>query len=113
MTNFGQQCYKGKSLSSSVCLPHDYNLGEVPDIPAMIHTIFEINNIRDIDDKKMTVTFEFYQQLTWVDDRILLNLSIEETKLGGVPLTGNQLQYIWTPGLQIQSLVDFKLRSVF
>ena len=85
MTNFGQQCYKGKSLSSSVCLPHDYNLGEVPDIPAMIHTIFEINNIRDIDDKKMTVTFEFYQQLTWVDDRILSNLSVEEKKLGGVP----------------------------
>ena len=61
----------------------------------------------------MTVTFEFYQQLTWVDDRILLNLSVEETKLGGVPLTSYQLQYIWTPGLQIQSLVDFKLRSVF
>ena len=113
MTNIRQQCYEGKSLSSSVCLPHDYNLGEVPDIPAMIHTIFEINNIRDIDDKKMTVTFEFYQQLTWVDDRILLNLSVEETKLGGVPLTSNQLQHIWTPGLWIQSLFDFKLRSVF
>ena len=113
MTTIRQQCNGGKSLSSSVCLPPDYNLGEVPEIPAMIHTVFEINNIREIDDKKMTVTFEFYQQLTWFDSRILVNLSAEETKLGGVPLTSNQLQHIWTPGLWIQSLFDFKLRSVF
>ena len=112
-TTIRQECNRGKSLSSSVCLSPDYNLGEVPTIPSMIHTIFEINNIREIDDKKMTVTFEFYQQLTWIDDRILLNLSAEETKLGGVPLTSNQLQHIWTPGLWIQSLFDFKLRSVF
>ena len=108
-----QECARGKSLSSSVCLPAGYNLGEVPTIPSIIHTIFEINNIREIDDKKMTVTFEFYQQLTWIDERILLNLSAEESKLGGVPLTSNQLQHIWTPGLWIQSLFDFKLRSVF
>ena len=61
----------------------------------------------------MTVTFEFYQQLTWIDERILLNLSAEESKLGGVPLNSNQLHHIWTPGLWIQSLFDFKLRSVF
>ena len=108
-----QECARGKSLSSSVCLPAGYNLGEVPTIPSIIHTIFEINNIREIDDKKMTVTFEYYQQLSWIDERILLNLSAEESKLGGVPLTSNQLQHIWTPGLWIQSLFDFKLRSVF
>ena len=107
------KCKNGKSLSSSICLPEGYNLGEVPAIPSIIHTIFEINNIREIDDKKMTVTFEFYQQLTWVDDRIILTLSDEEVQLGGVPLTSNQLHHIWTPGLWIQSLFDFKLRSVF
>lgn len=106
-------CKGGKSLSSSVCLPKEYNLGEVPTIPSVIRTIFEINNIREINDKKMTVTFEFYQELTWIDKRILANLSNEEFKLGGVPLTSNQLQHIWTPGLWIQSLFDFKLRSVF
>ena len=109
----GLDCEGGKSLSSSVCLPAGYNLGEVPIIPSIVHTIFEINNIREIDDKKMTVTFEFYQQLTWIDDRIILDLSKEESKLGGVPLTSNQLHHIWTPGLWIQSLFDFKLRSVF
>ena len=107
------KCKNGKSLSSSICLPEGYNLGEVPAIPSIIHTIFEINNIREIDDKKMTVTFEFYQQLTWIDDRIILTLSDEEVQLGGVPLTSNQLHHIWTPGLWIQSLFDFKLRSVF
>ena len=28
-------------------------------------------------------------------------------------MTSNQLQHLWTPGLWIQSLFDFKLRSVF
>ena len=106
-------CHGGKLLSSSVCLPAGYNLGEIPNIPSIIHTMFEINSIREINDMRMTVTFEFYQELTWIDNRILVNLSKDEFKLGGVPLTSSQLQYIWTPGLWIQSLFDFRLRSVF
>ena len=106
-------CKGGTFLSSSVCLPSGYNLGEVPAIPSIIHTKFEINNIREIIDKKMMVTFEYYQELSWIDNRILTNLSNAELKLGGVPLTSNQLQYIWTPDLWIQNLFDFKLRSVF
>ena len=106
-------CKGGKSLSSSACLPAGYNLGEVPKIPSVIRTIFEINNIREINDKKMTVAFEFYQELTWIDNRISLNLSNEESKLGGVLLTSNQLEHLWIPDLWIQNLFDFKLRSVF
>ena len=49
MTTLRQECNGGKSLSASVCLPPDYNLGEVPNIPAMIHTMFEINNIRGLE----------------------------------------------------------------
>ena len=107
------ECDRGRTLSSSVCLPEGYNLGEVPMIPTTIHTIFEINNIREINDKKMTVTFEFYTELSWIDNRILTNLSKEELKLGGVPLNSNQLQHIWIPDLWIQNLLDFKLRSIF
>ena len=106
-------CNGGKSLATSVCLPKGYNLGEVPTIPIEVLTIFEINNIREINDKKMTVTFEFYQEMTWIDNRIQTNLSEDLMKLGGMPLTSNQLKHIWTPGLWVQSLFDFELRSVF
>ena len=108
-----EHCKGGKSLSTSVCLPKGYNLGEIPSIPIVILTTFEINNIREINDKKMTVTFEFYQELTWIDNRIQTNLSDDVLKLGGMPLTSNQLKHIWTPGLWVQSLFDFELRSVF
>ena len=106
-------CNGGQSLAASVCLPKGYNLGEVPKIPIEVLTIFEINNIREINDKKMTVTFEFYQEMTWIDNRIQTNFSSDIMKLGGMPLTSNQLKHIWTPGLWVQSLFDFKLRSVF
>ena len=108
-----QHCKGGTSLAASVCLPKGYNLGEVPSIPIVVLTTFEINNIREINDKKMTVTFEFYQELTWIDNRIQTNLSDDVLKLGGMPLTSNQLKHIWTPGLWVQSLFDFELRSVF
>ena len=98
------ECREGTSLANSICLPKGYNQGEIPTIPTVILTTFEINNIREINDKKMTVTFEFYQELTWIDDRILANLSQDVLKLGGMPLTSNQLKHIWTPGLWIQSL---------
>ena len=111
--NSNIECQEGRSLANSICLPKGYTPGEIPTIPTVILTTFEINNIREINDKKMTVTFEFYQELTWIDDRILANLSQDVLKLGGMPLTSNQLKHIWTPGLWIQSLFDFELRSVF
>ena len=106
------KCRGGTFLSNSVCLPKGYNRGQVPKIPTIINMIFEINNIREIDNKKMTVAFEFYQELTWTDNRILTNFSKEEIQLGGAPLSSNRHPYIWTPDLWIQNLVDFKLRSV-
>ena len=111
--NTKMDCKGGHPLATSVCLPRGYNLGEVPTIPITVMTTFEINNIREINDKKMTTTFEFYQEMSWIDDRILTNFSEDLLKLGGMPLTSNQLKHIWTPGLWVQSLFDFELRSVF
>ena len=57
--NTKMDCKGGHPLATSVCLPRGYNLGEVPTIPITVMTTFEINNIREINDKKMTTTFEF------------------------------------------------------
>ena len=109
---YKSKCYGGTFLSNSVCLPKGYNRGQVPKIPTIINMIFEINNIREIDNKKMTVAFEFYLELTLTDNRILTNFSKEEIQMSGAPLSSNRLPYIWTPDLWIQNLVDFKPRSV-
>ena len=107
------KCKGGSMLTNSVCLSQHYHPGEVPLIPSIINTKFEINNIREIDDKKMTITIEFYQELSWIDNRIIIKPSKHEEKIGGIPLTGNQLQHIWKPDLWIQNLNGFKTRAVF
>ena len=99
-------------LTISVCLSQHYHPGEVPLIPSIINTKFEINNIREIDDKQMTITIEFYQELSWIDNRIIIKPSEDEERIGGIPLTANQLQRIWKPDLWIQNLNGFKAKPV-
>ena len=104
-------CPGGILLLSSVCLPKGYRKGEPPTVPIEINTAIEVNNIREIDDKKMTVSLEFHPQLVWADNRILTNFTEDETKSGKV-LNNINLQNIWKPDLLIENLCYFKLHSV-
>ena len=61
------KCPGGMLLSSTICLPNGYRKGELPTVPVEINTAIEVNNIREIDDKKMTVSLEFHPQLVWAD----------------------------------------------
>jgi hypothetical protein len=65
-------CENGTLLSSSVCIPEGYLKEEVPEIPTVVNTKMEINNIREVNDKKMLITLDFYQELVWVDNRLML-----------------------------------------
>ena len=56
-------CKEGTFLSSSVCIPSGYLKGEVPDSPTIVNTKLEINNIREVNNKKMRITLDFYQEL--------------------------------------------------
>ena len=58
-------CENGTLLSKSVCIPDGYLKGEVPDIPTVVNTAIEINNIREVNDKKMRITLDFYLELIW------------------------------------------------
>ena len=101
-------CKEGTFLSSSVCIPSGYLKGEVPDSPTIVNTKLEINNIREVNNKKMRITLDFYQELFWIDNRL-------ETSLlsNGVTVVNNNLiDGIWKPDLWIQNLCDFKLHSV-
>ena len=104
-------CPGGMLLSSSVCLPKGYRKGELPKIPLEVNAAIEVNNIREIDDKKMTVSLEFHPQLVWADNRIITNLSEQEIRSGKV-LNNNNLENIWKPDLLIENLSYFKIHSV-
>ena len=104
-------CSGGILLSSTVCLPKGYRKGELPKMPVEINTAIEVNNIREIDDKKMTVSVEFHPSLVWADNRIVTNFTEEEKKTGKV-LNNINLEKIWKPDLLIENLCAFKLHSV-
>ena len=101
-------CTKGTLLSTSVCVPFGYLKGEVPDIPTIVKTTIEINNIREIDDRRMRLTLDFYEELKWIDNRIKTNLSTEKAAV----LNNNLINYVWKPDLWIQNIFDFKLHSI-
>ena len=77
-------CLGGRLLSSSICLPNGYRKGELPKIPLEVNTAIQVNNIRNVDDKKMTVSLEFHPQFIWADGRIVTNFTEQELKSGSV-----------------------------
>ena len=102
------ECEGGTLLSVSVCVPKGYLKGEVPKEPTIVNTKIEINNIREINDKRMRITLDYYQELKWTDNRIITSFSGRNS----VVLNNNLINDIWKPDLWIKNLFDFKLHSV-
>ena len=101
-------CENGTWLSTSVCIPQGYHKAEVPEIPTVVNAGIEINNIREVNDKKMRLTLDFYLELLWVDNRIRTIVSTNSVSA----LNINLINSIWKPDLWIKNLFDFKLHSV-
>ena len=101
-------CANGILLSTSICIPDGYSKGEVPEIPTVVNTRFEINNIREVNDKKMRITIDFYLELVWVDNRIKTKLSANNISV----LNNILIDNIWKPDLWIKNLVEFNLHGV-
>ena len=101
-------CINGTLLSSTVCIPEGYLKGEVPKVPTVVQTSIEINNILEVNDKKMRITLDFYQELMWTDDRITTKFSTN----GASVLNNDLINQIWMPDLWIKNLFDFKLLGV-
>ena len=75
-------CENGNLLSIHVCLPKGYTKAEVPKKPTNVITTFEINNIREVNDKEMRITIDFYEELIWIDNRKLCSLwRVKQLKL--------------------------------
>ena len=101
-------CGNGTLLSSSICIPMGYIKGEAPRKPTIVSTKIEINNIREVNDKKMQITIDFYQEISWKDNRLKTTLPPNSSSV----LNNNLINNIWKPDLWIKNLFDFKLRGV-
>ena len=95
----------GTWISSSVCLPKGYIKSEPPKAPTIVTTKIEINNIREVNDKKMRITIDFYQELEWRDNRLLVTLSPNTSSV----FNNNLINSLWKPDLWIKNLFGFLL----
>ena len=110
MIDANLDCDGGKLLTRSVCIPKGYRKGEVPHRPTLVRTKIEINHIRDIDDKKMRITLDFYQALYWVDNRIKTNYTDKSNAFE--VLNTDLVEHIWKPDLWIRNLYYFELHKI-
>ena len=101
-------CENGNLLSIHVCLPKGYTKAEVPKKPTNVITTFEINNIREVNDKEMRITIDFYEELIWIDNRIKTNIPPNDS----IVLNNELIRSIWKPDLWIKNLFSFKIHGV-
>ena len=101
-------CEYGTWISSSVCIPKGYIKSEPPKAPTIVTTKIEINNIREVNDKKMRITIDFYQELEWRDNRLLVTLSPNTSSV----FNNNLINSLWKPDLWIKNLFGFQLLKV-
>ena len=104
----------GKLLSDEICLPKTYHKSMIPIKPTLVNISLVIpneNGIRNIDDNKMTITIDLNIIQYWTDNRILTNFTRHQKKEGRVPISSDQIQYIWKPDLYVYNTSNFKLLS--
>ena len=102
-------CRKGNLLSTFVCLPKGYLKGEAPAPKTKVHSFIEINNIREVNDKEMRITLDFYLDMRWIDDRLKTKFPSGTT----VSVLNNHLvSNVWKPDLWIKNLYAFEIHSV-
>ena len=99
-------CDDGLLISNHVCLPVQYDKTEAPDKNMWIITDFDFVNFREVDDRKMTITFDILISYFWRDDRI--NREFPE---GVHPINGKNKDTIWRPEVYIEHVKKFEQRD--
>ena len=102
-------CAKGVPLSKTVCVGEGYLKGEAPSQNTIVYTYFEINNLRAVNDKQMSISLDYFQEMRWVDSRI--QTSFESPEDISV-LNNNLIDQIWIPDLWIRNLYSHELHNV-
>ena len=99
-------CTGGTYLSDEVCVPKGYDNTKVPDKIMTVLTDFNWPNFREVDDKKMTITFDILILYTWRDNRIRKKFVGQIT-----PINNKYFHTIWSPSVYIEHLKSYRQRD--
>ena len=97
----------GKYLDQEICLEKDYLKEDAPDKTNMV-VYLEIHRfvVREIDDEKKTLSFDFLLGMKWSDPRIKANFSSSEKEKDIRHNIASMV--IWKPDLSLRRLTDRK-----
>lgn len=97
------------------CMPRDYDRDKIPldNGPLNITVDIWVFEVSKIDDLALSMTFELYFDLKWIENRLVINHSSPEWKQAGQYMgSTNYATDLWLPDIQILNLKQFQTRRV-
>ena len=102
----------GNLLEKRACIGKNYWKYFAPqDEKTKVHSTIEYQQVRDVDAKKQTVSFDLLLTLRWLDPNIITNFTKQSKKAGGIILRPEKINMIWTPDLYIWNRTSVKTRD--
>ena len=102
----------GDLLAKGVCVDKDYRKLFVPEKGiTKVYSTIEYQKVRRVDAKEGTLSIDFTLVMRWLDPNIKTNFSAEDTTNGGVILSSDAINLIWTPDVYILNRTSFKTKD--
>ena len=94
----------GVLLQKGVCKGTNYQKYIAPEAgqeTTIVHSTIEYQTVRNVDAKDQTMSFDLVLTLWWLDPGIRTNFTTKDRKKGGIILSPDATNLIWTPDLFI------------
>ena len=120
-------CKEGRQ--SAFCIPPKYNRDIGPwqfrhltnmTVPWMFTMEFDILDVQEIGDEKLTITFDVYFKIKWIEPRSQINVSSDTWRNESMMIDGEEYYLIprenmddlWTPALEMYRLELYQPQKV-
>ena len=109
------------------CIPKRYNNGKAPwryrhlmnaSFPWTYQYNFAILDVKNVNDKKQTVSMSMYLDIAWLEPRLKINSSAadwNDTRFGShdeVDVPPGVLKHLWNPDLEIHGMEEFVSKDI-
>ena len=102
----------GDLLAKGVCVDKDYRKLFVPEKGiTKVYSTIEYQKVRRVDAKEGTLSIDFTLVMRWLDPNIKTNFSAEDKANGGIILSSDAINLIWTPDVYILNRTSFKTKD--
>ena len=101
----------GKLLAEGVCIDDNYLKYIVPKNGLKVNTTIEYQNVRDVGEKKKTVSIDLTLTIRWIDPRIKWSKKYLNRNRVTRDLSPTAIEMIWIPDMDIKNLTAYKFRE--